>query len=338
MLLMKKIYLRKKERIMATNSNCSCRIVGEIDSTKLKNRFRHFIGTSFIGILINVCVILLMLRKRNLLKRSSNKILLNLLISECIVCITFTAASTNFLVHGEESSSVDDICILQRSFAVVAAIVLCLSLLNLILLTLDRLIAIKWPLTYSDRITKKHIYLSIVLVWVISTTYDIVIISVYCTLGPEKILQIANTGVVVTVIFGFLILVISNSFIFVEAKKQMNTLMKISRNFLENDSSSRERFNKLENRIIYRNVGIAICFMLFWINAVITDILCLLDAEVNINYMITAFYLVHVYYLLEPLWYVGMSHDVKKEIKKIFKHFKPKEKHRNNANAPLRNT
>ena len=78
--------------------------------------------------------------------------------------------------------------------------------------------------------------------------------------------------------------------------------------------------------------------MLFWINAVITDILCLVDAEININYMITAFYLVHVYYLLEPLWYVGMSHYVKKEIKKIFKHFKYKEKNRSNANIPLWNT
>ena len=181
----------------------------------------------------------------------------------------------------------------------------CLSLLNLILLTLNRLIAIKWPLIYSDRITKKHIYFSVVLVWVISTVYDIVVIAVYCTLDPEKILQIANTGVVVTVIFGFLVLVISNSFIFVEAKKQMKTLKKISRNFLENESSNRKKFNKLEYRIIYRNIGIAICFMLFWINAVITDILCLVDAEININYMITAFYLVHVYYLLEPLWYEG---------------------------------
>ena len=335
---MKKIYLRKKEKVMATNTKGSCRIVGEIDSAKLKNRCRHFIITSCTGILINVCVILLMLRKRNLLKRSSNKILLNLLISECVVCISFTAASTNFLVHVEESKTVDEMYILQRSFAVVTAIVLCLSLLNLILLTLDRLIAIKWPLIYSDRITKKHIYFSIVLIWVISSLYDVVVIAVYCTLDPENILQIANTGVVVTVILGFLILVISNSFIFVEAKKQMNTLKKISRNFLENDSLGRKKFNKLENQIIYRNVGIAICFILFWINAVITDILCLLDAEININYMITAFYLVHVYYLLEPFWYVGMSHDVKKEIKKIFKHFKPKENNRNNANTPLRNT
>lgn len=320
---------------MTTNTKCSCKIVGEIDSGKLKTRCRHFIITSLTGIFINVCVIVLMVRKRNLLKRNSNKILLNLLISECVVCISFTATSTNFLVHVEESSSVDEIYILQRSFAVVTAIVLCLSLLNLILLTLDRLIAIKWPLIYSDRITKKHIYFSVVLVWVISTVYDIVVIAVYCTLDPEKILQIANTGVVVTVIFGFLVLVISNSFIFVEAKKQMNTLKKISRNFLENESSNRKKFNKLEYRIIYRNIGIAICFMLFWINAVITDILCLVDAEININYMITAFYLVHVYYLLEPLWYVGMSHDVKKEIKKIFKHFKYKEKNRSNANIPL---
>lgn len=104
---------------------------------------RIFVVISSFALFLHIFVIVLMLRNKKLRQRPANKFLLNLLISDGIVCISLITYERQLLAVWDGSKSfVENYYILQSSvnFLFVAVV---LSMLNLTLITLDRLIAVR---------------------------------------------------------------------------------------------------------------------------------------------------------------------------------------------------
>ena len=285
---------------------------------------RNFIVFSSFALLLDIFVILLMLWNKKLRKGRANKLLLNLLLSDGTVCISFITYCANLMVASNNTSSFYDLYLQQRKFVVLTDVVVFLSLLNLTLITLDRLIAVKWPFFYEDRIQTKQIFIAIGIIWATTITYGLILILLYHLLDPDTTLYFGNVVFSVVIMSGFIILLASNSFVFVEARKQLRAIEKISVEHVNRSNRRKNKFRKKECRLVRINIGLILYFFIFWINAVIITVKLLIYSDeinppVNLRYVLASWYLVYIYYMFNPLWYVALSHDVKREVITLFK-------------------
>ena len=285
---------------------------------------RNFIVLASFALLLDMFVILLMLWNKKLRKRRSNKLLLNLLISDGIVCVSFITYCANVNVSSNDASSFYDLYLQQLKIFVLIDVVVLLSLLNLTLITLDRLIAVKWPFFYEDRIQTKQMFIAIGITWTITIVHGIVLVILFHVLDPDTTFYLANVVFSVVIITGFIVLLASNSFVFVEARRQLRAIEKISIAHLNKSKIRGNKFRKKECRLVRINVGLVLCFFLFWINTVIITVKLLIYSDeihppISSRYMLVSWYLVYIYYISNPLWYVGLSRDVKREVILFFK-------------------
>ena len=89
-------------------------------------------------------------------------------------------------------------------------------------------------------------------------------------------------------------------------------------------------------RLVRINIGLILCFFLFWTNLVILFIRLLVCANekeppIRVEYILASWYLAIIYYICNPLWYVALSYDVKREVKQLFIR---KQSGRNNSLLP----
>ena len=282
-----------------------------------------FIVLSFFALLLNIFVNIVMLCNKKLRRRPSNKFLLNLLLSDGFVCVSLISYHACLMVTGDDEESFYENYPLKRSFILFIDVVICLSVSNFSIITLDRLIAVKWPFFYEDRIHTKQAFIVITVVWVVTVAYGIILIILVNVLDHKTSRRLGHTAFIVVAITGFITLLTTNCFVFVEARKQLKAIEKIS--IVPSDKSNRKlEFRQKEFRLVRINIGLILCFFLFWINAVIIKFKLMVYPDENqlhlhFEYVVAAVYLVHLYYLCNPLWYVTLNHDVKQEVKLLFK-------------------
>ena len=289
-----------------------------------------FIVISSFALFLYIFVIVLMLRNKKLLKRPANKFLLNLLISDAIVCILFMSYAGRLLAIWDDEKSFFENYFMLPALDVFFYVIIVLSMLNFTLITVDRLIAVKWPFFYEDRIHTKQSLIAIAVVWGITIAYAIVMITLFNVLDPRTSTYLGKVTFVVIITIGFITLFISNTFVFVEAKRQLRSTEKITYS-IENISvepsvksnNTQRKLCKKKFRLVRINIGLILCFFLFWTNLVILFIRLLVHADgkeppIRKEYILASWYLVITYYICNPLWYVALSYDVKREVKQLF--------------------
>ena len=160
-------------------------------------------------------------------------------------------------------------------------------------------------------------FIAITVAWVIITfACGIILIILFNALDHRTSRHLPNIAFIIVVIAGFITLLTNNGFVFVEAGKQLRAIEKIF--VVLNDTSNKKiKFRKKEFRLVRINIGMILCSFLFWINNQVQTA----DEELHLyfEYFVAAAYLVHLYYLCNPLWYVTLSHDVRQEVKLLFK-------------------
>ena len=82
-------------------------------------------------------------------------------------------------------------------------VVVVLSMLNFTLITVDRLIAVKWPFFCEDRIHTKQSLIAIAVVWGITIAYAIVMITLFNVLDPRTSTYLGKVTFVVIITIGF---------------------------------------------------------------------------------------------------------------------------------------
>ena len=213
------------------------------------NYLTGFIVLSFFTLLMYIFVITLILWNKKLRRRPSNKFFVNLLISDGIVSISFISFTRHSIKKWDEESFFENYFTLQT----LANVAVVLSMLNLTLITADRLIAVKWPFFYEDRIPTNQSLIAITIVWGITIVHAMIIITLFNVLHPHTSRYLGNVIFVVIVITGFITLLISNSFVFVEARRQLRTTEKINCSIVDLSgepsckSSNKERISEKKN-------------------------------------------------------------------------------------------
>ena len=104
-----------------------------------------FIVLSFFALVLYNFVTLLMLRNKKVRRKPANKFLLNLLISDGIVCISFMCYAGYVLVIWDDKKRFFESYFLLHKFHIFFDVVVVLPMLNFTLITVDRFIAVKRP-------------------------------------------------------------------------------------------------------------------------------------------------------------------------------------------------
>ena len=295
-----------------------------------KNYSRSSIVISSFALFLYIFVIALTLRNKKLRRRPANKFLLNLFISDGIVCISFISFDGQLLAIWDDKRYFPNNYLMLLKTVIFVYVAVVFSMLNFTLITVDRLIAVKWPFFYMERIHTKQSLIAITVVWGITIAYAILMITIVSVLDYGTTRYLGNVIFVVVVITGFITLFISNSYVFVEARGKLRAFEKITHgieNIAESNDKLRNReqeFRKKEFRLVRISIGLVLCFFLLWINALILTIreiihISEVDPPINYNYFSASWYLVQLYYIFNPLWYVALSYDVKRELKQLFR-------------------
>ena len=306
--------------------NMSNRISGTFKSSRSSHKSYpiSLIALSSFALLLDILVIVLMLCKKKLRQRPANKFLLNLLISDGIVCISLITYEGRLLAVWDDSKSLVENYHMLQSFVIFLYVAVVLSMLNLTLITPDRLIAVKWPFFYEDKVHTKQSFIAVAVVWGITIAFAIVLVTLFNILHPQTLRYIVNATFVAVVLTGFITLLVSNSFVFVEARAQLKAIEKVAYS-IENislepsdkENNKEKEFRKKEFRLVKNNIGLILCFFLFWINTLVLSVYMLAYADevhppIPLKYVFASWYLVHIYYIINPLWYVTLSYDVKR--------------------------
>ena len=242
-----------------------------------------FIVLSFLALLLNISVNTVMLCNKKLHRRPSNKFLLNLLISDGFVCISLISCTAYLMAAWDDEKLFYENYPLHRTFILIIDGVVCLSVSKFLLITLDRLIAVKWPFFYEDRIHTKQVFIAITVAWVIITfACGIILIILFNALDHRTSRHLPNIAFIIVVIAGFITLLTSSGFVFVEAGKQLRAIEKIF--VVLNDTSNKKiKFRKKEFRLVRINIGMILCSFLFWINTVIIRFKQLMKSCISIS-------------------------------------------------------
>ena len=205
-------------------------------------------------------------------------------------------------IWDDKKSFFENYFILQSCIIFVDVVVV-LSMLNFTLITVNPLIAVNWPLFYMGRIHTKESFIAIAVVWGITVVYAVVMVTFFNVLDPLTSTYLGNIAFVIVIIAGFITLFISNSFVFVEARRHLRRAEKISCSIKnisvepsDKSNNKEKEIRKKEFRLVRINIGLILCFFLFWINLLIFNVKQLVFADeleppISLKYILASWYI-----------------------------------------------
>ena len=200
------------------------------------------------------------------------------------------------------------------------AILLMLSNMNMLLLSIDRALTVKWTFLYSGSVNSKQVHYIIVIPWMVTLLYFVILFcltKIYPTYKQANAVMYISFTVVAVI--GFIILIVSTYFIHEGARNQLIAISS-SRVEQSGDVKQKERHLKYrECRLAFICIGIVVKFIIFWLPKVISMIYHYQQGKVKYRGLsIASCYLVLVNSICDPVIYVYMSKDIKKQIRHLF--------------------
>ena len=257
-------------------------------------------------VVINLVVIIVIASKSQLLKLHSNKFLRSFLFSHCVFgCIEMMIAVT----YWNKSFSGCKNCYktyLQRYMAIFVA---CLFT-NLLVLTLDRFVYIKFPFQYS-KLTEPKIYIIISVSWVLP-----LLLLLVPNLAQAIVYDIISLSLILV---SFLVLLISNICIYRVARAHQKKVKKQRKSFCQHDSDANE-VKHLNSKKHYKAVkicfGMVVTFLTFWIPLFVHDAAKLIGFS-HPTFTIITVLLAFSNSAIDPILYSVLSVDLRSEVHRI---------------------
>ena len=270
-----------------------------------------------IVIILNVMVIMIIVARKQLRKRHSNKFLLSLLGSHillgcCDLGFSFSMHFNEVATQNKSSQTItQDIQIESMDYVTGVGIILFMSLL---IVTVDRIVSIKYPFAYLKLTTAKVISI-IVVIWLLSISYTTLS---YVFKFSE------STGEIITLtlmLASFITLSISNWTVYVIVRKQIRQIMStiVEENLPGNNTaktSKRKLVLDKQLRALHICVGMVISYVIFWSPLLIHDI-AKFSGYKNDTFSRTAILIVFCNSLADPIIYCIINRDLKLEILQI---------------------
>ena len=199
------------------------------------------------------------------------------------------------------------------------------SLIAIILVTMDRFIAITRPFKYREIFTKRNVYIQLVISWIIVIIAPI--LGVICaTITNQESYKIAQSSLALVVagisIFGMVFLATANLIILSQIRKQIKLVSSISvfGDDKEAAKKSEESLRKKEMRAVYLCFSIVGMFIISWLPFAIGLIINKYPALENASIVLmdTGKALVLLGIALNPCLYVPFKSDLRAMLLNVF--------------------
>ena len=280
------------------------------------------IALCLVGMLLNFVTLSVIAFIEKLRRRRSNKFLLNLLCSNVFATVIFLAFISHSLTTMRDETRWDKFYDKQIELLIMACVVILLTIINLISLTLDRLLAVKYPFFYQTSIKTKHVYIIISIAWILSLVYAIILVTVSNIMAGNAIKGAAHLSFFIIVLIGFITLAVSNSFIYFEAKKQLKAISAVTIDTLDREQAKQSKLSFKELKLVRITVGIVTSFIVHWIPLLMSSLYNYNNNTIisfSLEFEFIAWYMACCNYIWSPMIYVALSRDVKMEIKRLIK-------------------
>ena len=268
---------------------------------------------SLLAAFLSLMAILIIATNRKLRQRTSNKFLLNLFSADFGVTLLMVIYHS-ILIYKQSEKRVKNMEE-ANEFHIVISTFMFLSIVNRITVTLDRAIAVKKPFYYEDKFNGKMVIRITVLQYIVTALYLVVLIVTNTKmLDRKKYFSLMKVLFISVISLGFLALTVSNTIVYIEARKQIKTILKLTSNNHDQRQSSRQK----EYRIVRINVGMVLVFVLCW-TPFLVSICQQQSGKESQDTMTAALFLVAFNYVLDPIIYVSLSKDVKEQITRVLR-------------------
>lgn len=256
----------------------------------------------FLGLLIT----LIFITNRELCRTASNKFLINFLATNFPVAIAGLVITARIR---KRSKTIDQGDALTSSFLIVS---LFTYLLGLLLVTIDRFIAIICPFIYAERMTRKNVCRIIVAFWITVAAFFTFAITRVLVDTDNGSVTISHTILLVASLIGIVALLIINTVIFYQIRRQVRYLNTVS----VGDSDDNRRFlRRSEKKAAY------LCFAM-----VVTQAICWLPHTIagmkteKKQYMQLIRYTTSLYYVslvINAFLYIFWHSEIRRAMKNL---------------------
>ena len=261
----------------------------------------HYVILS-LGMAINGALILVFMKSRRVRSIPGNKLILSLLLSDFLIEIGFAATAT--LQHAPELTK-----IIVYSVHVLA---MTLTVLNLCMIWIDRVIEIKLSFRYSRLMNNTAISTMLCVAWITGIAFACLSIGIFFiqrSTAYTKSMYVIST----ITIAGFLVLGIANLIIFREVRAQ---IIKIKLQQMRHCKG----ILMLHFRSAYMCALMVTAFLIFWLPHVVENVRVLLNVEWNHTWFSSfADLMISSNTLVNPCLYIALKKDLRKLLKRRWK-------------------
>ena len=180
--------------------------------------------TALPTILLNALVIFAVATRRRL-RNNSTILLASLAGADLLTGVVVLPFA--FAIDLKRLLGFDSFCSLEKAFTVTLAMVTCASISHLVMISIDRYIAIKYPLRYQEIVTEMRILISIVLAWgfTLLVTINELVLALIDSDSVYSIYSHVNTIIQIAIgTLSIVVISLSYGYIYSETRRQVKRL------------------------------------------------------------------------------------------------------------------
>ncbi|XP_066919743.1 histamine H2 receptor-like [Clytia hemisphaerica] len=269
---------------------------------------------STIGMLLSLTAISTIVYFRKLRKRTSNKLLVNLFLADFGVCLLMLVFHALMIDPNSKKERVEGIKNAKEFHIILSAFML-LSITNRIAVTIDRALAVKKPFYYQSKFNTMTVVKITIFQDFAAVVYLVILYLAHHWMDKDGFSDLFSLLFIIVVGTGFLVLTASNIIVYIEAHRQIEMICKIT--YVDSTKKRRTCQIQKESKIVRINLGMVIAFVVCW-----TPFLAAICQEhVKGEYrdlLTVSIHLLALNYILDPIIYVSLSRDVRKQLKELF--------------------
>ena len=219
------------------------------------------VSLCLLGFFLNLIITIILFRRKKIRNSKEMTFILNSFLANIIICLgngSFHMYQLNLLTNSMKEATVDEYWKHLITCAPIKVFTFTLLALNLLVLSLDRLITVKWSFWYRSRVEHKHLVFTSIVIYLLT-----IIVSVLAYLSKtfnkkNHHLRLRETFSMIITICMLTVLCVTNLILHRVTKKQ---IIKIKINSIEPNGCHIKQAQKKSSKICF---GTTVLFIVMW--------------------------------------------------------------------------